>query len=431
MEGEAKHPPVSPKADTVERTRELTEEVARLRAECGRLRDALESSNGGVVFAAAIENISEAIVIYDAEGKLVACNRNFRDLYGYTVEEARPGVHFAELGRIDIERGNVTVGDEYGGGDAYLARKAEYRRHLQGSFTVRLKDGRWIRTTDRPMAGGGFVSVQFDITEIKNNEQALKHAIESAETSIQFKSEFLASVSHDLRTPLNAIVGFSQMIQNEIYGEIDNPKYKDYIDIINGSGQQLLTIVDAILDMGRLESGALGFDDERFDPLDFSRDLLRGFDHIAKERNLSIGVSASVDVPCSIVAEKRSTLQILNNLVANACRHVEDGGEVRVHWSVEDAKSLTLTVSDNGCGMPADVLAHVGKPFLPADSYVARRAGRGAGLGLYICSKLAAARDGNLSIESERDAGTAVTVRWPLDSLYPLYQGKNAPESLH
>ena len=430
MDGEVKHAPAPPVADVVDRTRDLAEEVKRLRDECSRLRAELASSGGNGVFAAAIENISEAIVIYDRDGRLVACNRNFRELYGYTADDVRPGVHFAELGRIDIERGNVAVGDEYGGGEAYLARKAEYRRLLQGSFTVQMKDGRWIRTNDRPMADGGFVSVQFDITEMKKSEQTLNLAKEAAETSAQFKSEFLASVSHDLRTPLNAIVGFSEMVQNEVFGEVGNPKYRDYIDIINSSGQQLLSIVDAILDMAKLESGALSFDDERFDPLGFSADLLRGFDHIAKKKNLSIGVSAATEMPSSIVAEKRSTMQILNNLVANACRHVDEGGEVKVVWSIEDAETLTLTVSDDGCGMPPDVLVRVGEPFLSADAYVAQRPGRGAGLGLYICCKLASARDGKLSIESEPNAGTAVTVRWPLDSLYPLYEGTPEPEGI-
>jgi len=422
MNGEVKHAPVSPLAGGEGKARDLTEELNSLRQECAHLRAQLALTDCQGVLAAAIENISEAIVVYDRDGRLVACNRNFRELYGYTVDEVRPGVHFAALGRIDIERGNVAVGDEYGGGDAYLARKAEYRKRLEGSFTVRLKDGRWIRTNDRPMADGGFVSVQSDITEIKKNEHALNLAKEAAETSAQLKSEFLASVSHDLRTPLNAIVGFSEMVQTEVFGEIGNAKYKDYIEIINNSGQQLLTIVDAVLDMAKLESGAVSFDDERFDPLAFSKDLLRGFDHIAQKKNLSITASASDDVPSSILAEKRTTMQILNNLVANASRHVDDGGRIAVDWSVQDGDSLILSVSDNGCGMPAEVVARVGEPFLSGNAYVAQRPGRGAGLGLYICCKLAAARGGVLAIDSEPDIGTTVSVRWTLDSLYPLYE---------
>ena len=398
-----------------------TDELSRLRAERDALRAELEEVRSNSVLAAGLENISEAIVIYDGEGRLVACNRNFRDLYGYGPDEARPGVHFADLGRIDIERGNVAVGDEYGGGDAYLARKAEYRRRLTGSFTVHLKDGRWIRTNDRPMPGGGFVSVQSDITEIKKNEAALSRAKEAAEASVQLKSEFLASVSHDLRTPLNAIVGFSEMVQNEVFGALENERYRDYVEIINNSGQQLLSIVNAILDVGKLESGTASFDDERFDPVAFTDDLIRGFDHIAATRGVDLSVASLPGVPANIVADRRSTMQILNNLIANACRHVDDGGRVAVTWGTCSQGFLLLEVADNGCGMPEDIVRRVGEPFLSSDAYVAERPGRGAGLGLYICSKLVAARNGKLEIDSASGVGTTVRVGWPLDALYPSY----------
>ena len=118
------------------------EDVQALRDEIETLRSRLDQVMADAVFAEAMENSSEAIVIYDADGKLVACNQNFRDLYGYSAEEAKKGVHFAELGRIDVERGNVVIGDMYGGGEEYLKRKAEYRKKLEGSFVVHLKDGR-------------------------------------------------------------------------------------------------------------------------------------------------------------------------------------------------------------------------------------------------------------------------------------------------
>jgi diguanylate cyclase (GGDEF)-like protein/PAS domain S-box-containing protein len=152
----------------------LADELHRVTAERDALASDLKALRAEQPLLAALDSLAEAMVIYDAEGCLVACNENFRRLYGYGKEEARVGVHFKELGRIDVERGNVAVGDEYGSGEAYLARKAEYRKRLQGSFIVELKDGRWIKTTDRPLKGGGFASIQIDITEVKALEQKMR-----------------------------------------------------------------------------------------------------------------------------------------------------------------------------------------------------------------------------------------------------------------
>lgn len=116
----------------------------------------------------ACNSMEEAMVVYDAKGYLTYCNHAFRDMYGYTLDQTHPGVHFQELGKIDILQGNVVIEDE--DGPDYLDRKLTYRQNLMGSFTVKLQDGRWIRTTDRRMANGGFVSVQYDITELKEIE---------------------------------------------------------------------------------------------------------------------------------------------------------------------------------------------------------------------------------------------------------------------
>ena len=126
-----------------------------------------------------IDSMEEAVVAYDADGRLLVCNRAFREMYGYREDQVQPGVHFRQLGKIDLQQGNVVVGDEQG--SDYLERKARYRRELRGSFTVKLRDGRWIRTTDRPLAGGGFVSVQVDVTDIKDAQARAREAqLESA-----------------------------------------------------------------------------------------------------------------------------------------------------------------------------------------------------------------------------------------------------------
>jgi len=398
-------------------------ELQDLRAECEALRKQLDAVRNGAIFAEALEAVSEAIVIYDGDGRLVTCNRNFRELYGYSEEEARPGVHFAELGRLDVARGHVVVGDEYGGGDDYLQRKAEYRRKLEGSFIVQLKDGRWLKTTDRPMSGGGFVSVQVDVTEIKHNEEIFRRAMEQAENAARSKSEFLANISHDLRTPLNAILGFSEMILGEISGPFDNPTYRGYLENIHKGGRLLLSIVNDILDTAKLESGKYGLKPERFDPIALAQDVLETFTPIAREKDLRIGVTAPPEGVPSIVTDPRALIQIMNNLVSNACKHTNEGGSVDLRWRLtgggaEDAR-LEFSVADTGVGMSADLVARIGEPFIADGSATALRGERGTGLGFYICTKLVQLLGGTLAVDSTPGEGTTVSVQWPLKSLEP------------
>lgn len=393
--------------------------MEELRAECRALRKQLDATAVGAIFAEALEAVSEAIVIYDADGRLVTCNRNFRELYGYSEEEARPGAHFAELGRIDVARGHVVVGDEYGGGDAYLQRKAEYRRKLEGSFIVQLKDGRWLKTTDRRMSGGGFVSVQVDITEIKDKEEGFRKAMEQAEAATRSKSEFLANISHDLRTPLNAILGFSEMVLGEVSGPLENETYRGYLENIHKGGQLLLSIVNDILDTAKLDSGKYSLRPERFDPFEVTKEVLATFTPISLEKDLRISVTAPPDGIPTIVSDRRALIQIMNNLVSNACKHTNSGGAVELRWRLSDGEGLVFSVADNGVGMPAELVAKIGEPFLADGSATALRGERGTGLGFYICTKLAELLGGTLSVDSTPGEGTTVSVQWPLENLAP------------
>jgi two-component system, cell cycle sensor histidine kinase PleC len=390
-----------------------------LHAECHALRKQLDAVRDGAIFAEALEAVSEAIVIYDADGRLVTCNRNFRELYGYSEEEARPGVHFAELGRIDVARGQVVVGDEYGSGDDYLKRKAEYRSKLEGSFIVRLKDGRWLKTTDRRMHGGGFVSVQVDVTEIKHKEEVFRKAMEQAEAAARSKSEFLANISHDLRTPLNAILGFSEMMLGEVSGPFENETYRGYLENIHKGGQLLLSIVNDILDTAKLDSGKYCLRPERFDPIELTKEVLTTFTPVSHEKNLRIGITPPPDGMPMIVTDRRALIQIMNNLVSNACKHTNNGGAIDLQWRLLDGEVLEFSVTDNGVGMPAELIAKIGEPFLADGSATALRGERGTGLGFYICTKLVELLGGTLTVDSTLGEGTTVSLRWPLQSLNP------------
>lgn len=140
----------------------------------------------------ALNSMQEALVVYGEDGCLLVCNQAFLNMYGYTEQEATPGTHFKILGEIDIRQGNVVIEDEEG--EDYLKRKAAYRQALKGSFTVKLQDGRWIRTTDRPMPDGGFVSVHVDITELKLAQEKTS----AAETQARQHQSELADLNQNL-----------------------------------------------------------------------------------------------------------------------------------------------------------------------------------------------------------------------------------------
>lgn len=258
-----------------------------------------------------LSSMEEALVAYDAGGKLLVCNQAFRDMYGYSVEQSRPGVHFQELGEIDIRNGNVVLEDDRG--EDYLQRKKAYRKALEGSFTVKLRDGRWIRTTDRSMPGGGFVSVQVDITEVKEYEGKLRTARAEAEEANRAKSEFLANMSHELRTPLNAIIGFSSLLQGDEFGSLGEDKSREYVEFINGSGKHLHRLIGDILDLSKIETGEQSLSEEHINIREIIRECLEMTSDRSSDKHLSFPVEIQPNIP-ALEADRLKVIQILLNL---------------------------------------------------------------------------------------------------------------------
>jgi signal transduction histidine kinase len=269
------------------------------------------------------------------------------------------------------------------------------------------------------MSGGGFVSVQVDVTEIKRKEEVFRNAMEQAEAAVRSKSEFLANISHDLRTPLNAILGFSEMILSEVSGPFENETYRGYLENIHKGGELLLSIVNDILDTAKLDSGKYVVRPERFDAVALTHEVLATFTPVARDKDLSIRVEPPPEGLPTIVTDRRALIQIMNNLVSNACKHTDSGGTVDLRWRLADGGRLEFSVADNGVGMPPELVAKIGEPFLADGSATTLRGERGTGLGFYICTKLVKLLGGALAVDSTPGEGTTVTVQWPLQSLAP------------
>jgi cell cycle sensor histidine kinase DivJ len=256
------------------------------------------------------------------------------------------------------------------------------------------------------------VAVTRDISEHKLHEEQLEHARAEAERADLSKGRFLATVSHELRTPLNAIIGFSEMLATEGALAIGPERRQEYAQIIHESGQHLLGVVNTLLDMSKIESGAFEFVPEPFDAASLVHGCCDLMQLKAEQAGILLARDVARDLP-ELVADGRACRQILINLISNAVKFTPRGGRVGVAIRRERDRML-FTVSDNGIGIAEADLPRIGDPFFQAGSAYTR-AHEGTGLGLSVVRGLVGLHHGDLTIESELAAGTTATVSLPLD----------------
>ena len=255
------------------------------------------------------------------------------------------------------------------------------------------------------------VAVMRDVTDRKVQEQALDLARTAAEQADASKTRFLATMSHELRTPLNAIIGFSEMIVQEDALMLDAVRRKEYAQLINDSGQHLLSVVNGILDMSKMESGNFEISPEPFAPGAALINCCNLLALKARESGIELATRAAEDLPV-MTGDPRAFKQIVLNLVSNAIKFTERGGKVTVSAGVEGSR-LMLRVTDTGVGIAADDLKRVGDPFFQAGKTYQRRH-EGTGLGLSIVKSLIGLHAGEITVQSKIDEGTTVTVALPL-----------------
>ena len=289
----------------------------------------------------------------------------------------------------------------------------------------------WIEMRCRPLGQGSataaspeaeVVAVMRDVTDRKVQEQALDLARTAAEQADASKSRFLATMSHELRTPLNAIIGFSEMIVQEDALMLNAARRKEYAQLINDSGQHLLSVVNGILDMSKMESGSFEISPEPFTPRAALLNCCNLLALKARENNIDLVTRAPQDLP-DMTGDPRAFKQILLNLVSNAIKFTERGGAVTVSAGVEGSR-LVLRVSDTGVGIAADDLKRIGNPFFQAGKTYQRRH-EGTGLGLSIVKSLVGLHGGEMSVQSKLDEGTTVTVALPLAFTPPAQPSSN------
>jgi cell cycle sensor histidine kinase DivJ len=260
---------------------------------------------------------------------------------------------------------------------------------------------------------GEVVAALRDITARRDEEHAIADARAEADRTNIAKSRFLATMSHELRTPLNAIIGFSEMLREEGALMIDAKQRHDYAHLINESGHHLLSVVNGILDMSKIESGNFELMPELVDIEKVIAECCELLALRAQQAGVEIARVLSPDLP-RIVADKRALLQIMLNLLSNAIKFTNQDGKVTVAARIEDAEAVVIAVEDTGVGIGAQDLERVGEPFFQARSAYDRRHD-GTGLGVSIVKGLLALHGGRMEIESHVGKGTRIRVRLPVD----------------
>jgi two-component system cell cycle sensor histidine kinase PleC len=244
----------------------------------------------------------------------------------------------------------------------------------------------------------------------ETRDEALKKRFE-AETANASKTAFLANMSHELRTPLNAILGFSEIISQECFGPVGSERYRDYAGDIHSSGAHLLSLINDLLDVAKIEAGRM---DISPNPLDAARvfDIaLKLINTKAREKDQTLAITVDPSAP-PLYADERAVKQILINLVSNAVKFTPQGGRIDVIGGPAANGDFQITVRDNGPGIPPEKVGQIFKPFSQVDNRFDRQAG-GTGLGLALVRGLAELHGGRAWMESEFGKGCSVFVSLP------------------
>jgi PAS domain S-box-containing protein len=372
------------------------DDVAMARRAETQMRQAIEASFHGVIVR--------------TNEELLYANDGLASMLGY---QSRRDIYALGKSALDLV---VHPDDRKTVIDRVRARMAG--KETVSHYEIRLigKDGRplWVAVAASSIVWDGkpaSLSWLTDINVRKYAESELIKSKKAAEFASRSKSDFLANMSHELRTPLNAVIGFSEMIAQQIFGPLGSPKYLEYIQDIHRSGEHLLDLINDVLDMSKIEAGKLELRESEValpDLIGECASLLAGR---AGERNISLRIELSPQLP-RLRADARATKQILLNLLSNAVKFTPSGGVVIARAAAVAGGGVDIAVADTGIGMsPAEIEIAL-TPFGQVDSMLSRR-GEGTGLGLPLSRALIRLHGGDLSVVSNPGAGTTVTAHFP------------------
>lgn len=424
------------RADVVERAETGSRHLIGIASDITEQRQIAErNATADLRLRDAIDTISEAFVLWDAENRLVMCNGKYQRLHNLDDQAVAPGTPYQDVMR-KARQPIVHTPIPQEGSSEDGAR----------TYEAQIEDGRWLQINERRTKDGGFVSVGTDITQLKRHEERLtdserqlkamvmdlrqsrqalerqtqqlvemaeKYADEKrrAEEANKIKSDFLANISHELRTPLNAILGFSDIMAHGVKGNFGPEKYAEYARDIHASGTFLLMVINDILDMSRIEAGAQTLHTEAVRLDEIVAEAARVLLPSAEEKQIAL-VTDDVAPDMAFTADRRAIKQVLINLLSNGVKFTEPGGRVTVR-ARRVGTAITLSINDNGIGIPREHIKHLGQPFVQVANQFTKTH-KGSGLGLAIARSLVELHGGAMRIASTVGVGTIVSIRLPM-----------------
>jgi PAS domain S-box-containing protein len=377
-----------------ERDDDAAIEVARSEARADELEAILDTATDGVV-------------VIDVRGRIGSMNRSAEALFGVNGTEY-VGRYFTDLLADESQKPALDYLDGLAANGVASVlndgREVIGRVPQGGLIPLFMTMGR-IAGTDK------FCAVLRDITHWKNVEEELVAARRSAEAANQQKSDFLAKISHEIRTPLNAIIGFSEVMMEERFGPIGNTRYRDYLRDIHVSGAHLMSLINDLLDLSKIEAGKLDLSFESVAVNTGIQECVALMQPQANRERIIIRTSLASELP-NVVADPRSFRQILLNLLSNAIKFTRAGGQVIVSTALEESGEVAVRIRDTGIGMTEKDIETALKPFRQVALSRDDR-DHGTGLGLPLTKALVEANRATFAIESAPNQGTLVKITFP------------------
>ena len=395
--------------------RRTNEELNRKFADEKRMAKALRKSEQR--YRAIFDNTGIGIFQITEEGVWLNANRTLTALLGYKDRH-----EFLEA-QQDVSASLFVNSQDRE--DWFAQLKSDARREVEVEFYTKDRQIIWVCISGRAIADDEdsvrhYECTLYDITERRRAELGLKQAKEQADFANRSKSEFLANMSHELRTPLNAIIGFAEIIKDQLFGPVGQEQYIEYAKDIYDSGGLLLSLINDILDMSKIEAGKRELAEA---DLDVPK-LVRSVGVLVDSRAKLGRVKLLFDVPKDIAnlrGEERAMKQILTNLLTNAIKFTPEGGEVMLSALIDDAGNMRMILRDTGIGIaPADIAVALA-PFGQIESALSRKH-QGTGLGLPLTKALVELHGGVLDLQSKLGEGTTVTLIFPAERVLAVKQ---------